>query len=105
MGGDNCEVKVCHDPTFRLSPRTAKSESVGTHCPSRQLGMLPGGTDSTLPYGRVMAKAARVLAGLNRDGWIETRAPARTGSWSKATSSGSGPTMMVWTWAARLWPA
>jgi predicted RNA binding protein YcfA (HicA-like mRNA interferase family) len=30
-----------------------------------------------MPYGRGMAKAARVLAALKRDGWIETR---RSGS-------------------------
>jgi predicted RNA binding protein YcfA (HicA-like mRNA interferase family) len=30
-------------------------------------------TNSALPYGRGMAKAARILAALKRDGWIETR--------------------------------
>ena len=30
-----------------------------------------------MPYGRGMAKAARILAALKRDGWIETR---RSGS-------------------------
>lgn len=30
-----------------------------------------------MPYGRDMAKAARILAALKRDGWIETR---RSGS-------------------------
>jgi predicted RNA binding protein YcfA (HicA-like mRNA interferase family) len=34
-------------------------------------------TDSAQPYGRNMAKAARILAALKRDGWIETR---RSGS-------------------------
>ena len=34
-------------------------------------------TDGALPYGRGMAKAARILAALKRDGWIETR---RSGS-------------------------
>ena len=33
--------------------------------------------DRALPYGLSMAKAARILAALKRDGWIETR---RTGS-------------------------
>ena len=30
VDGDNCEVMVCHDPTFRPSPRTAKSQSART---------------------------------------------------------------------------
>ena len=34
-------------------------------------------TDGAVPYGRGMAKAARILAALKRDGWIETR---RSGS-------------------------
>jgi predicted RNA binding protein YcfA (HicA-like mRNA interferase family) len=34
-------------------------------------------TDGAMPYGRGMAKAARILAALKRDGWIETR---RSGS-------------------------
>jgi predicted RNA binding protein YcfA (HicA-like mRNA interferase family) len=34
-------------------------------------------TDSAMPYRRGMAKAARILAALKRDGWIETR---RSGS-------------------------
>ena len=34
-------------------------------------------TDSALPYCRGMAKAARILAALKRDGWMETR---RSGS-------------------------
>ena len=33
--------------------------------------------DGAMPYGRVMAKAARILAALKRDGWMETR---RSGS-------------------------
>ena len=34
-------------------------------------------TDGAIPYGQGMAKAARILAALKRDGWIETR---RSGS-------------------------
>ena len=30
-------------------------------------------TDSAMPYRQAMAKAARILAALKRDGWIETR--------------------------------
>jgi predicted RNA binding protein YcfA (HicA-like mRNA interferase family) len=33
--------------------------------------------DGTLPYRRTMAKAARILAALKRDGWLESR---RSGS-------------------------
>jgi predicted RNA binding protein YcfA (HicA-like mRNA interferase family) len=36
-----------------------------------------GSIDVTVPYGAGMAKAARVLAALKRDGWIET---GRSGS-------------------------
>ena len=34
-------------------------------------------TDRAMPYRQAMAKAARILAALKRDGWIETR---RSGS-------------------------
>ncbi len=37
----------------------------------------PTRTDGAMSYGRDMAKAARILAALKRDGWIETR---RSGS-------------------------
>jgi hypothetical protein len=30
-------------------------------------------SDGAMPYGRGMAKAARILAALKRDGWIEAR--------------------------------
>ena len=33
----------------------------------------PARSDSATPYGRIMARAARILAALKRDGWIETR--------------------------------
>lgn len=39
--------------------------------------LMRAGTDSALQYGQAMAKAARILAGLKRDGWLETR---RSGS-------------------------
>jgi predicted RNA binding protein YcfA (HicA-like mRNA interferase family) len=39
--------------------------------------MLEGRNDGAVPYCAAMAKAARVLAALKRDGWIETR---RSGS-------------------------
>jgi hypothetical protein len=51
-----------------------------------------------------MAKAARVLAALKRDGWIETRRSGSHRVLAKGSSSGSGPTMTVWTSAARPWP-
>ena len=42
-----------------------------------------------------MAKAARVLAALKRDGWVETRPLAPTGCWSKASSNACGLIMTV----------
>ena len=41
-----------------------------------EIRMWPS-TDGAVPYRRGMAKAARILAALKRDGWIETR---RSGS-------------------------
>jgi predicted RNA binding protein YcfA (HicA-like mRNA interferase family) len=39
--------------------------------------LVPVGTDGGTQYGPSVAKAARILAGLKRDGWIEIR---RSGS-------------------------
>jgi hypothetical protein len=57
-----------------------------------------------VPYGRGMAKAARILAALKRDGWTETRRSGSHRVLVKATSSEYGPTMTAWTWVARRWP-
>lgn len=65
-----------------------KPGQVGSDSPVELIGCLPRASrdrgeagqariDGAMFYGRDMAKAARILAALKRDGWIETR---RSGS-------------------------
>src|SRR5215469_4930275 len=56
----------------RLQPTSRRSE-----CGLSTKRRRQARTDRALPYGLSMPKAARILAALKRDGWIETR---RTGS-------------------------
>jgi hypothetical protein len=53
---------------------------------------------------RHMAKAARVLAALTRDGWTETRRRRRIVSSPRTIGSAAGLTMRALTWAGRRWP-
>jgi predicted RNA binding protein YcfA (HicA-like mRNA interferase family) len=46
----------------------------GALCATAQTSMAgQASTDGAMPCGQGMAKAARILAALKRDGWIETR--------------------------------
>jgi hypothetical protein len=69
-----------------MQPTAAMVDTTGRAC-----------ADSAMLCGRGMAKAARILAALKRDGWIETRRSGSHRSWSEATNSESGPTMTPWT--------
>jgi DNA-binding FadR family transcriptional regulator len=51
-----------------------------------------------------MAKAARVLAALKRDGWIETRRSGSHRVLVKGEQQRIGTVMMAWTWVARRRP-
>jgi HicA toxin of bacterial toxin-antitoxin, len=51
-----------------------------------------------------MAKAARILAALKRDGWTETRRSGSHRVLAKGDQQRIWATMMAWIWADRLWP-
>ena len=67
-----------HAPTVRSTATAANIAKVrNAACARAADPPEPARTDGALPYGLCMAKAARILAALKRDGWIETR---RSGS-------------------------
>jgi predicted RNA binding protein YcfA (HicA-like mRNA interferase family) len=75
-GGD---FMLDHDPTVRsprLAANVARSFDRLARGPAAEV-RTRASTDSVMPCLRGMAKAARMLAALKRDGWIETR---RSGS-------------------------
>jgi predicted RNA binding protein YcfA (HicA-like mRNA interferase family) len=68
-----------HAPTVRLTAAAANVAELRMRLLYRTAADTAGQSrnDGALSYGRAMAKAARILAALKRDGWMETR---RSGS-------------------------
>jgi predicted RNA binding protein YcfA (HicA-like mRNA interferase family) len=69
------KVMLHHVRTVRRSGTAANA--VLRHPVPAAAQARAGATDSAGPYSSNMAKAARILAALRRDGWVETR---RSGS-------------------------